>query len=210
MKKILVAGEHSYIGVSFKNFMLDYSDKYIVDMKGTRNWQPVPKEFTGYDIVVNVAGIAHRKETSENRHLYYEVNRDLAISMAKSAKEAGVKQFVQISTMSVYGLNEGHITKNTAINPINAYGKSKAEADEAIKELEDESFIFTCLRPPMVYGKGCKGNYQLLRKFALKSPLFPAYHNQRSMIYIGNLCKFIKYVIDSRKHGLLFLRIMSM
>ena len=202
MKKILVAGEHSYIGTSFKNYMLDYPDEYSVDMKNTRNWHPTPEDFEGYDVVLNTAGIAHRRETAENRHLYYEVNRDLAINMAKAAKECGITQFVQLSTMSVYGMREGYITKTTNVKPTSAYGKSKAEADEAIKALADGTFLFACLRPPMVYGKGCKGNYQLLRKLVLKSPVFPAFKNQRSMIYIDNLCIFIKWVIDSKGDGI--------
>ena len=68
--------------------------------------------------------------------------------------------------------------------------------------MADDSFKFACLRPPMVYGKGCKGNYQTLRKFVLKSPIFPKYHNQRSMIYIGNLCEFVKECIDDERNGL--------
>ena len=106
--------------------------------------------------------------------------------------------------MSVYGLEVGHITKSTEPHPKSAYGKSKLQADEEIKKLEDENFKFACLRPPMVYGKNCRGNYQSLRRFALKSPIFPDYRNQRSMIYIGNLCEFVKEIIDTQIAGLFF------
>ena len=126
------------------------------------------------------------------------------MNIATSAKEAGVKQFILLSTMSVYGLTVGRISKESKVNPVNAYGKSKVEADETIAQLMDENFKFACLRPPMVYGKECKGNYQSLRKFALKSPVFPQYENQRSMIYIGNLCEFVKQCIDEEKSGLFF------
>ncbi len=177
---------------------------YHVDVKETLNWIPGACDFANYDVVFNVAGIAHIKETKKNEHLYYEVNRDLAISIAEEAKAAGVRKFIQMSTMSVYGLNEGHITKQTAVDPKNAYGRSKAEADDAIMKLADDSFIFTCLRPPMVYGKDCKGNYQRLRTLALKSPIFPRYDNERSMIYIENLCEFVKRCIDSERDGLFF------
>ena len=167
-------------------------------------WNPQESDFTSYDTVFNVAGIAHIKETKENRHLYYDVNRELVVRIAKTAKAAGVKQFILLSTMSVYGCVTGHITKDTPVNPKNAYGKSKAEADEMISAIADDTFKFACLRPPMVYGKGCKGNYQSLRKFALKSPIFPKINNKRSMIYIGNLCEFVKDCIDSEKSGLFF------
>lgn len=203
-KKILITGAKSYIGESVKEYLLQEPEKFSVDIIEAKGLKPIPGIFKGYDVVFNVAGIAHVKETEENRHLYYEVNRDLAIQIAKAAKEAGVKQFILLSSMSVYGLVTGHITKDTEPHPVNAYGDSKLQADEEIKKLEDSNFKFACLRPPMVYGKGCKGNYQSLREFALKSPIFPLYNNQRSMIFIGNLCEFVKNVIDLGLTGLFF------
>ncbi len=204
MKKILITGAGSYIGESVKQYLEQEPDKYEVHIVDTMGWTPAASDFADIDVVFNVAGIAHIKETDENRHLYYDVNRDLVIKIAQIAKEAGVKQFILLSTMSVYGLTVGHITKDTSVNPVNAYGRSKAEADEQIRKLEDDSFKFACLRPPMVYGKGCKGNYQSLRSFALKSPVFPDFNNQRSMIYIGNLCEFVKETIDQERNGIFF------
>lgn len=204
MKKVLITGANSYIGDSVREYLTQYPCSYEVTIRDTIWWEPSASDFVNYDVVFNVAGIAHRKETDKNRQLYYDVNRDLVIKIAKSAKEAGVKQFILLSTMSVYGLVVGKITKSTPTKPINAYGKSKVEADEAIEELSDENFKFSCLRPPMVYGHGCKGNYQSLRKFALKSPIFPNYKNNRSMIYIGNLCEFVKMCIDFEMSGLYF------
>ncbi|MBR2550268.1 MAG: NAD-dependent epimerase/dehydratase family protein [Clostridiales bacterium] len=204
MKRVLITGANSYIGESVKEYLLQSPEKYSVVIKDTIGWEPDSKDFKDFDVVFNVAGIAHIKETKDNRHLYYDINRDLVIKIAKTAKEAGVKQFILLSTMSVYGMLVGEIDKNTPTNPINAYGKSKVEADEAIQGLADEDFVFCCLRPPMVYGKGCKGNYQSLRKFALKSLLFPKIDNKRSMIYIGNLCEFVKECIDFERNGLFF------
>lgn len=202
MKKILITGANSYIGESVRDYLLQDPGNYAVDIIDTIGLDPTPEVFADYDVVFNVAGIAHIKETPENRHLYYDVNRDLCIKMAKAAKKAGIKQFILLSTMSVYGKVTGHISKETKEAPINAYGKSKLQADQYIKKISDESFKFACIRPPMVYGKGCKGNYQTLRKFALKSPVFPKYNNERSMIFIGNLCEFIKNVIDEERAGL--------
>lgn len=204
MKKILITGANSYIGDSVRDYLLQYPDEYQINIRDTIGWKPSAPDFVEYDVVFNVAGIAHRKETKKNRQLYFDVNRDLVVKIAKAAKEAGVKQFILLSSMSVYGMVTGHITKATPVKPVNAYGKSKAEADEVIEHLADDNFKFLCLRPPMVYGKGCKGNYQSLRKFALKSPSFPEYDNQRSMIYIGNLCEFVKKCIDMNKEGLFF------
>lgn len=204
MRNILIVGAGSYIGESFKDYLGQWPNEYKVITLETKGLKPEKTMFEGIDSIFCVVGIAHIKETSENRHLYFDVNRDLVVEIAKAAKAAGVNQFILLSSMSVYGMETGRITKKTEPKPVTAYGQSKLEADVVIKKLEDENFIFTCLRPPMVYGKGCKGNYQSLRKFALKSPIFPDYKNQRSMVYIGNLCSFVKDTIDQEKSGLYF------
>lgn len=204
MKKVLITGANSYIGECMARRLSVESEKYTVSVKDTINWEPKPHDFEGIDVVFNVAGIAHRKETKANKHLYYEINRDLVVRIANAAKTAGVHQFILLSSMSVYGLTVGHITKESVPNPVNAYGESKLEADIEIKKMEDETFGFACLRPPMVYGKGCKGNYQTLRKCALKTPIFPNVNNSRSMVYVGNLCEFVKQCIDQEKKGLFF------
>ena len=204
MKSVAITGENSYIGKSFIEYIRDYPGEYFVTELNMRESRPTPERFEGVDVVFCVTGLAHIRESEKNRNLYFEVNRDLVVEIAKMARTAGVKQFILLSSMSVYGLSEGHITKDMVPEPTTAYGKSKLQADEEIKRLEDPDFIFTCLRPPMVYGKGCKGNYQVLRSFALKSPLFPNYNNERSMIYIGNLCSFVKKCIDCELGGLYF------
>lgn len=204
MKKILITGADSYIGTSFEKYMAQFGNEYqidTVDMIGNA-WRE--KDFSGYDAVFHVAGIVHQKETLENAHLYYEVNRNLTVETAKKAKREGVKQFILLSSMNVYGLETGVITKSSVPNPKSHYGKSKLQADERIEKLDSDAFKVAILRPPMVYGKGCKGNYQRLRSFALKSPVFPDYPNQRSMLYIDNLCEFVKNVVDEVKHGLFF------
>lgn len=204
MKNILIAGAKSYIGESFKAFLEQYPDQYMVNVIETKGMKPIPELFKNIYAVFCVVGIAHIKETRGNRHAFFAVNRDLVVAIAKASKEAGVKQFILLSSMSVYGLRVGYIKKSTKPCPVTAYGESKLQADEEIHKLEDDNFIFTCLRPPMVYGKNCTGNYQSLRKFILKSPVFPNYKNKRSIIYIGNLCEFVKEAIDQKKRGLFF------
>lgn len=202
-KKILIAGTGSYIGESFKNYMSQF-ENYEIDSFDTMSieWRDI--DFSSYDVVYDVAGIAHIKETDENRHLYYEVNRDLAVEIAEKAKANGVKQFIYLSSMSVYGLTVGRICETTPVNPVNAYGKSKLEAERLLWQLADDDFIVSIVRPPMVYGEGCKGNYQLLRKFALKFGFFPDYDNERSMIYIDNLSSAVRGIIHNCKAGLYF------
>ncbi|SDL28379.1 UDP-glucose 4-epimerase [Clostridium cochlearium] len=200
MKKILITGANSYIGTSFENWLdkSEYSVDTIDMIDGT--WKD--KSFSKYDVVFHVAGIAHIKETKENAPLYYKVNRDLVHEVAKKAKANGVKQFIFLSSMSVYGMETGVISKDTVPAPKSNYGKSKLQAEELIAPLQDATFNIAVLRPPMLYGTGCKGNYVRLEKFALKSPIFPDIKNKRSMIYIDNLCEFVKRIIDDESKGL--------
>jgi len=204
IKNILITGKNSYIGTSLENWLMREPDKYKVDTVDMKDGSWKEKDFSQYDVVFHVAGIAHIKETSDNQDLYYKVNRDLAYETAQKSKQDGVEQFVFLSSMSVYGIENGVIDKNTPLNPNSAYGKSKIEAEELINKLRDDSFTVATLRPPMVYGKGCRGNYPRLAGLALKTPIFPRIDNKRSMIYIDNLSEFIKQLIDNRSGGLFF------
>lgn len=204
-KYILITGANSYIGNNIKEYLeTNFATYYKVDVLSTKGLDPIPSMFENYTVVINVAGIAHIKENSQNKKNYYTINRDLVIKIAKNAKIAGVKHFIMLSSMAVYGKITGHITLETAANPLNAYGDSKNQADIAISKMANSNFKVAILRPPMVYGKGCKGNYQLLRAFALKSPFFPKFPNKRSMIYIGNLCEFVRRTIDLEYNGIFF------
>ncbi len=204
MKKIIITGANSYIGMSFEKWISKHSDRYYVDNVDMTEGTWKQHSFTGYDVVFHVAGIAHIKEIKENQNFYYKVNRDLAYETAQKAKADGVKQFVFLSSMSVYGIENGIIDMNTPLKPNNAYGKSKLEAEELINKLQDDSFVVATLRPPMVYGKGCRGNYPRLADLALKTPIFPNIDNKRSMIYIDNLSEFVKLLIDNCMSGLFF------
>jgi nucleoside-diphosphate-sugar epimerase len=204
MKKILITGKNSYVGTSLEKWLGSYPDRYSIDSISLRNDSWKEKDFSEYDVVFHVAGIAHIKETRDNQELYYNVNRDLAYEIAQKAKQDGVGQFVFLSSMSVYGIEYGVINKNTPVKPSSAYGKSKFEAEELINKLKDDSFIVATLRPPMVYGRGCRGNYPKLARLALKTPIFPKVDNKRSMIYIDNLSEFVKQLIDNEGRGLFF------
>lgn len=205
MKKILITGANSYIGSSFENYLnKNYNSCYQIDTLDMINESWKNFDFSSYDVIYHVAGIAHIKETKDNKDLYYKVNKDLAIEVAKKAKQENVKQFIFLSSMSVYGIEKGFITKDTTLNPKSNYAKSKLQAEEVIKSLQTKDFKICIIRPPMVYGKDCKGNFQSLIKFAKKLPIFPKVKNNRSMIYIDNLSEFVKLLIDNSEEGLFF------
>ncbi len=203
MKKVLITGANSYIGVSFENYMKQkYPGSYIIHTIDMTNSEWVYTDFSKYDVIFHVAGIAHRKETQKNEQLYYSVNYDLALKTAQKARNEGVKQFVFLSSMSVYGMDMGVISECTPLQPKTNYGKSKLLAENAIAQLENKDFCVTIIRPPMVYGLGCRGNFNTLIKIAEILLVFPSINNQRSMIYIYNLAEFVKLVIDREISGI--------
>jgi UDP-glucose 4-epimerase len=210
MKKILITGANSYIGTSFETYLKQFTDEYTVDTVDMIDGTWREKSFAEYDTVFHVAGIAHSdngKISEEKEKLYYAVNTDLTVETAKKAKADGVKQFIFMSSAIVYGESapigkEKLITKDTPVSPANCYGDSKVQAENGILPLNDDSFKVVVLRPPMIYGKGSKGNYPTLVKMALKIPAFPYVKNQRSMLYIGNLCEFIRIMIVNEEQGI--------
>lgn len=207
-KRVLITGAGSYIGQSF----IDYAKKYYpenfeideLDMMGDA-WREC--DFSNYDIVYHVAGIAHAdvgNVSEDTKEKYYAVNTDLTIEVAQKAKAEKVKEFIFMSSMIVYGESAPYgkkkeIDEHTVPAPANFYGDSKLQADVAVRELADDSFKVIVLRPPMIYGRGSKGNYPVLAKLAKKLPVFPDVDNERSMLYIENLCEFLCQVMLVRE-----------
>ena len=210
MKRILITGENSYIGTNFERWALKkYPDEFIIDTMDLKNdpaWRE--KSFSGYDCVFHVAGIAHVDIGGlgpDEEKLYYSVNRDLAIETAEKAKRDGVKQFVFMSSMIIYGnadFVKARVTKDSPPHPESAYGDSKWQADKGIRALADENFTVTVLRPPMIYGKDSKGNYPRLAYFSRRLWIFPNVKNERSMLFIYNLCEFVCQVIIRERGGI--------
>ena len=209
MKKILITGANSYIGMSFEAYLRQWPDQYAVTTVDMIDGSWRQKSFAGYDTVYHVAGIAHSdsgKITEEKKALYYKINTDLTVETAQKAKADGVRQFIFMSSAIVYGDSapvgqSKMITKDTPVSPANCYGDSKVQAENGIRPLADDGFKVVILRPPMIYGKGSKGNFPLLVKLADKLPVFPKVSNQRSMLYIGNLVEFVRLMIDHEEEG---------
>ena len=199
MKKVLITGAGSYVGESVRKYILSTStdfEIYAVDTMGD-NWKKA--DYSQYDVVYHVAGIAHVNADPKMEALYYKVNRDLTIEVARAAKAAGVKQFIFMSSQIVFhesqSLKSEVLTAETKENPNGFYGDSKFQAELGIKPLEDENFKVCILRPCMIYGPNAKGNFPRLAKLATKVPVFPCWHNKRSMLYIDNLAEFVKQAI---------------
>ncbi len=207
MKRVLITGTTSYIGINLKNWLEEHPEKYQVDAISVRGDLWKEESFSEYDVIVHLAGIAHVSADPKLEELYYKVNRDLTIEIAEKAKLDGVKQFIFLSSIIVYGDSSREkkvINEDTIPKPSNFYGDSKLQAEKGILPLNEDDFKVVIIRPPMIYGKDSKGNYPKLAKAARKLPFFPDIDNQRSMLHIDNLCEFIKVMIDNEESGLFY------
>lgn len=223
MKKVLITGAGSYVGESVKKYILASQEKvgrnsgevrepeWEIDSVDTMSDAWKQTDFSKYDVVYHVAGIAHVNADPKMEPLYYKVNRDLTIEIAKHAKENGVKQFIFMSSQIVFheskSLKTEVLTKETKPNPNGFYGDSKLQAEKGLWELapqaplKGDAMKICILRPCMIYGPNAKGNFPRLAKLATKVPVFPAWHNKRSMLYIDNLAEFVKQAIERELEG---------
>ena len=212
LKRILITGANSYVGISVESYLKQFGGEYSVDTVDMRYGDWREKNFGGYDAVFHVAGIAHSdngKVNAEKEAKYYSVNTDLAVETAQKAKADGVGQFIFMSTILVYGTGavigkKKVIDAETPASPATCYAKSKLLAEERILPLADDSFCVSIVRSPMIYGKGSRGNYPLLAKMASELPFFPKVKNERSMLYIENLCELVRLLVENRDGGFFY------
>ncbi|SEA72861.1 UDP-glucose 4-epimerase [Xylanibacter ruminicola] len=203
--KILIIGKDSYIGNHIDEWLTTQGHQVVQLDVLTDEWKTF--DYSPYDAIVHVAGIVHRPDC-QDWELYKRVNTDMPIAIATMAKKAGVKQYVFFSTMGVYGIGKRLkptiVDENTPLAPAGMYGKSKLMAEVGLRELQDEAFQVAFVRPPSVYGKGCRGGYITgFASIARRLPMIPrAYENvKQSFIYIDNLSELVRLIIEKNKFG---------
>lgn len=201
-KHILITGIHSYIGNKLRDYIYHQELPVVVSMISMRDESFRKLDYSQYDCIVHVASIVHQKSKKYDFNDYYHSNVEKTIEIAKLAKEAGIKHFIFLSSMAVYGSSVTRINKDTTPQPDNNYGRTKLIAEEKLLELADECFKVAIVRPPMVYGKDCPGNYIALSRLARKVRFFPEIENERSMIYIDNLSIYLWKIIDEEGVGI--------
>ncbi|WP_215115808.1 NAD-dependent epimerase/dehydratase family protein [Exiguobacterium sp. s80] len=209
MKRVLVTGKSGYIGTKFKEWVEANNKEIKLDYISIRDDSWKEKDFSEYDTVLHLAGIAHVSRNPKLKELYYNINRDLTNDLAKKSKNDGVNQFIFMSSIIVYGKNSiglvnGVIDSNTIPVPNDFYGDSKLQAEKLLNDLEDENFKIAIVRLPMVYGSKSKGNFQKIKKLSRYLPVFWGYPNYRSMIYVENLSNFIYLLIKNTEEGLYY------
>ena len=192
MYRVLVIGKSSYIGRHILDW-LSKDESFSISSISIRGdeWKNI--NYSDFDTIINVAGIAHVK---------IKVNTEMAVDICREAKRNSCRQYIYLSSMNVYGDTSQEITENVRPCPKNFYGDSKLQADNQIQQFNSDTFSVVSIRPPVVYGKGCKGNFPKLAKLAKITPLFPKYDNTRSILYIDNLCELVKLLIIDRYSGI--------
>ena len=197
---ILVTGGSGYVGSSFINA---FKDKYTFVKFSLLKNSLSDMQLENIDVVLHCAALVHQK-SEHSYEQYYKTNVEYPLTVAKKAKEHEVKHFIFISTIAVYGKDKVFINGNTECKPITPYGKSKLEAEQQLKALEDETFTVSIIRPPMVYGEKAPGNIASLIKLIKQIPILPfaQIDNKRSFIYVGNLVYLINKVIEKKQSGI--------
>jgi nucleoside-diphosphate-sugar epimerase len=201
MAKILITGANSFVGSNF----IDNSMNKDVHEISLFDRNPEEINFNCYDIVIHLVAIVHQsKRIHENQ--YYKINRDLCLSVAEYAKKARVKQFIFLSTVKVYGEfipNSGPWNEDSLCIPEDSYGKSKYEAELALRKMEDPGFVVSIIRTPLVYGVGVKANMLSILRLVDRFPILPLgkVNNKRSFTSAENLVAFIDRIIEKKASG---------
>ncbi|MCU0460402.1 MAG: NAD-dependent epimerase/dehydratase family protein [Bacteroidales bacterium] len=200
-EKILITGSQSFVGTNY----IRYSKFRNIDEVSLFENTPNEIDYKSYDVVIHLVAIVHQTRRANDSE-YFKINRDLCIEVAKEAKRAGVKQFLFLSTVKVYGSfhsNSEPWNESSACFPEDAYGKSKYEAEKILRTLEDENFTVSIIRTPLVYGEGVRANMKSIIKLVEKSIILPFkdIRNKRNFTSAENLVAFIDRIIDLNASG---------
>ncbi len=199
MMNILVTGSSGYIG---NNLINKYKHLYRFYTFSLQHSSMEDIDFNGIDSIVHCAALVHQS-IEHSYEKYYEVNVQYPLSLAKKAKENGVKHFVFLSTIAVYGETYEYIDENTKCMPSTYYGKSKLETEKKLQELSDDIFSVSIIRLPMIYGANAPGNIASLISIIQKTPLLPfdKINNKRTFLYIDNLLQVVELVLRTKQKG---------
>lgn len=201
MNKLLLTGSTGFVGSYFIN---KYKKNYNIKTFSFRNDDINSLNCSEVDVVVHLSALVHQMGGASCEE-YEKINVTQTLELANKAKQFGVKHFIFMSTVKVYGEEaDGSYTENTICQPEDEYGKSKLKAELELKKLENQNFKISIIRTPIVYGYSVKANIKSLVNLVNKISLLPfaKIENKRSMVYIGNLCHLVDEVIKQQKSGI--------
>ncbi len=206
MIKVLLTGASGFVG---NNFLQRYGDEFAITPVSLKSFPPESLDLSAYDCILHCAALVHQMQGAPEQQ-YFTINFELTKKLADTAKKAGVTHFVYISTAHVFGDSGDLYQHNKRLNerspchPQDPYGKSKLAAERYLQSISDKTFIVSIVRPPMVYGRGAKGNIIGLIKLVKKLPIIPLGYkrNARSIVYVGNLCHYLALIIRKKAAGI--------
>ncbi|MBR1249290.1 NAD-dependent epimerase/dehydratase family protein [Bradyrhizobium sp. AUGA SZCCT0169] len=172
-------------------------DEVVIESIGpTTEWQ---QALVGVDAVVHLAARVHHQHEENAVELYRSINLEGTLQLARSAANAGVREFIFVSTVLVHGRTNNFrapFCESDTLTPRGLYGMSKAAAEVGLMTLTQSSTMnATVVRPPLVYGSGAKGNFALLTKAVKVGVPLPLgrIDNRRAFLAIENLTSFVQH-----------------
>ena len=200
MKSIIMTGANGFVGSYFKS---KYADKYNIQTFSFLKDDFNSLNVNHTDVIIYLSALVHQMGGATKEE-YEKVNVTQTLELAKKAEESGVKHFIFMSSIKVYG-EETNVaySETSTCKPKDVYGKSKLKAENELRKLESDAFKVSIIRTPIVYGYGVKANIKNLMSLIQKVPLLPFgnIQNKRSMIYIGNLCHLVDVIIEKKESG---------
>ncbi len=168
----------------------------IKPIDGTTDWRVA---LSGIQALVHTAARVHvmSDRSADPLAEFRKVNVQGTLNLARQAAAAGVRRFVFISSIKVNGesTSPGNpFTADDVAAPLDAYGVSKMEAEQGLRELAAQTGMeVVIIRPPLVYGPGVKANFAAMMRWLQRGVPLPlgAIYNQRSLVAIDNLVDLI-------------------
>ncbi len=160
----------------------------------------VARALQGTLAVVHLAARAHVLGTEPPKEAllaFERANVDAALACAEAALQAGCRRFVLVSSIGVNGqaTNGQPFTEDVEPSPQEHYARTKWQAERAVAErLSGTTLECVVVRPPLIYGPGCPGNFRALLGLVRSLPVLPfgALRMRRSYIGIENLCSALE------------------
>lgn len=205
MKNVLITGKAG-LSSTVKEYLLSGGiNAECLDVFGD-NWKE--ENFSGYDTIVHVAGVVPGTNTKTDD--FYSVNTKKTADIAKKAKADGIRHFVFLSSMAVYGVSQkmneqdGTVDADTPCKPDSDYGKSKLLAENELRKYEDNDFSVALIRVPSIYGEGKTDYIDQYRYLADKLPFIPVCFTglKKSVICVENLCELIRLIVENNTFGI--------
>lgn len=206
MIKVLLTGASGFVG---SNFIQRHGKDFSITPVSLKTVSPEFLSLSAYDCILHCAALVHQMQGAAEDQ-YFAINYELTKKLADAAKKAGVPHFVYVSTAHVFGdsgslyNHSNRMNEHSLCHPHDPYGRSKLAAEKYLQSICDETFTVSIIRPPMVYGRGAKGNIHSLIKLVKYIPAIPLGYklNARSLVYVGNLCYYISLVVKNKASGI--------